>query len=142
MLPPTGLGIADDEVQVLAELAIGRACLDIGTGTGRSAEALALTARSVTTCDPSPQRVPPAVDFRPCGWEDLEWEGWEVVFVDHFGDRASCAHAVAAHPSVQVVAVHDLRIMWQLPDQLRAVDGFTFTHVESALGIGVLRRSP
>lgn len=95
--PSTGVprvSIADDEVELLAELVAGLRVLEIGTGLGVSAKAMARTALEVITVDIDPwvhQQIWPLLPRNVKGRTDVPSdETFDAVFID--GDHSR--HAV------------------------------------------------
>jgi hypothetical protein len=113
--------IGDDDALVLSKLAKDKYCLDIGTNTGKSALALSKTATLVDTCDPlKPNKFVSGfteavnsnkINYLNLKWEEIAIKEWDMVFIDHFGDRSNCALAMLSIPSVKMIAIHDTKLL-------------------------------
>jgi predicted O-methyltransferase YrrM len=127
--PGTGAvrwSISPEQAKLLAELARGRSVLEIGTGTGLSAEWMARTARSVTTYDVDSEverlvwpHLPRNVTARNRTVSPLSGGPYEMVFVDGLHDHAAVlADIQEARP------LTDLTTIWVFHDyHMQGVSG-------------------
>jgi SAM-dependent methyltransferase len=104
--------IGEDDAAILETLAVGKRCLDIGTGTGRSSLALSQTARSVVSVDPEDFVVYHrySVDYLITKWQDLELSNYnfDLAFIDHFGTRVDVA-CILLQAGISTVIIHDTK---------------------------------
>ncbi len=128
--PTTGVprvSIADDEVELLASLVAGKRVLEIGTGLGVSARAMASTATEVVTVDIDPwvhANVWPLLprNVRCCA--EIPDDRYDAVFIDGDHSRHAVARDVARAeqlaPSGLLIA-HDANVVGPFLG-----DGWTF----------------
>lgn len=88
------LSVTPEEARVLAQLVYGQAVLEIGTGLGVAARAMAKTARLVTTYDIDPwvqAQVFPTLDGvrTIANLGAVSTDKFDVVFIDGAHDQAS-----------------------------------------------------
>ena len=144
------LQIGDDDALILSALAENKYCFDIGTNAGKSAMALSKTATLVDTCDThKPDHFVPGfaeavqagkINYENSGWEDIPLRAWDMVFIDHFGNRLHCAARLAVVPSIRIIAIHDTRTLSYRKSEQEMPNWRRIKH-ETKLGITIFERS-
>jgi predicted O-methyltransferase YrrM len=114
---------SEAELDQIARLASGLDVLDLGTGEGASARAMAATARSVTTVENDPAwqgkaDLPETVTRFHGDWRDVPGD-FDLVFIDHFPlpDRIQAMAAFASRGAK--VVVHDTDLLLRAHPLLR-----------------------
>ena len=106
--------IGEDEADILKSLATDLVCLDIGTGAGRSALAMAQTASHVVSVDPIDNLYElyrrDNVEYLQIPFKELDLGAYsfDLAFVDHFGPRtdAACSLLEAGVSTVVIDDIH------------------------------------
>lgn len=141
------------EMDILATLARGRRVLEIGTGLGLSARAMALSASHVVTIDVDEwvareiaPALPESVTFH-ARREDVLLDDFSLVFIDgcHITEAVASdiAWALTKVSRPALLIFHDMKIPSVRDAVKAAVDAGAFNHVyvmptECGLGVAIL----